>query len=82
MTPEERQAIRKEALQGRSSTFGVLALDAALTEAEAELDKIRDAAAWVLANRGHRGEQQAWNLLSDALAPMEDASPQKEDTDE
>jgi len=37
-------------------------------EAESELDRIRSAAEWLIANRGHRGEQQAWKLLADALA--------------
>ena len=37
-------------------------------EAEAELARIRSAAEWLIANRGQRGEQQAWKLLADALA--------------
>ena len=37
-------------------------------EAETELARIRSAAEWLVANRGHRGEQQAWKLLADALA--------------
>ena len=41
-------------------------------KAEAELARIRNAAEWLIANRGHRGEQQAWKLLADALA-KEDA---------
>jgi hypothetical protein len=38
------------------------------------LEAIRSAAEWLLANRGHRGEEQAWRLLAAALA--------KEDTDD
>lgn len=46
---------------------GVAALDALV----AERDKLREAASWLLANRGHRGEQQAWKLLADALGDNE-----------
>ena len=36
-------------------------------KAEAELARIRSAAEWLIVNRGHRGEEQAWKLLADAL---------------
>jgi hypothetical protein len=42
-----------------------------VTAALAALDRmvaVRDAAEWLLASRGHRGEQQAWRLLEAALA--------------
>lgn len=39
-----------------------------LAAAVEERDTIRNAAEWLLANRGHRGEQQAWKLLAEALA--------------
>jgi hypothetical protein len=32
------------------------------------LEKVRSAAEWLIANRRHRGEAQAWKLLADALA--------------
>ena len=35
--------------------------------AEAEVKRIKDAAQWLVNNRGHRGEEQAWRLLEKAL---------------
>ena len=35
--------------------------------AEAEVKRIKDAAQWLIDNRGHRGEEQAWRLLEKAL---------------
>ena len=35
--------------------------------AEAEVKRIKDAAQWLVDNRGHRGEEQAWKLLEKAL---------------
>jgi len=35
--------------------------------AEAEVKRIKDAAQWLVNNRGHRGEEQAWKLLEKAL---------------
>ena len=35
--------------------------------AEAEVKRIKDAARWLIDNRGHRGEEQAWKLLENAL---------------
>ena len=49
----------KELLQDQPNETAVL---------QAELAQIRNAAEWLIANRGHRGEQQAWKLLADALA--------------
>ena len=38
-----------------------------LREALAEVKQIKDAAQWLVDNRGHRGEEQAWKLLEKAL---------------
>ena len=34
---------------------------------KAEVKRIKDAAQWLIDNRGHRGEEQAWRLLEKAL---------------
>ena len=39
----------------------------ATAELQAERDRLRSAAKWLVDNRGHRGEEQAWKLLADAL---------------
>jgi hypothetical protein len=46
-------------------------IEAALSELVAlanQAEKVSDAASWLVANRGKRGEQQAWKLLADALS--------------
>ena len=42
-------------------------LTARAEAAEAEVKTIKDAAQWLIDNRGHRGEEQAWKLLENAL---------------
>ena len=37
-------------------------------DALTEVKRLREAASWLIDNRGHRGEEQAWKLLADALA--------------
>ena len=42
-------------------------MTAGQTAALAEVARIKDAAQWLIDNRGHRGEEQAWKLLEKAL---------------